>query len=115
MRTPSWKISVAPPERLPGLMPPTSPQCARTTGKMNRRPSAKSGWISATSLRWVPPVYGSLCRNRSPGWMSSPNFSRTAFIDQLIGTMCSGWSAPLDMATICASPSMSTQEKSSPS
>ncbi len=47
--------------------------------------------------------------------MSSPNFSSTDFIDQLIGTMCSGWSAPLDMATIWASPSMSTQEKSSPS
>ncbi len=43
MRTPSWKISVASPERLPGLMPPTSPQCARTTGKTKSRPSAKIG------------------------------------------------------------------------
>ncbi len=43
IRTPSWKISVAPPDRLPGLMPPTSPQCARTTGKTNIFPSAKSG------------------------------------------------------------------------
>ena len=32
-----------------------------------------------------------------------------------MGTMWSGWSWPFDMATICAWPSMSTQEKSSPS
>ena len=48
IRTPSWKISVAPPDRLPGLMPPTSPQCARTTGKTKSSsappaPGAKSG------------------------------------------------------------------------
>jgi len=47
--------------------------------------------------------------------MSSPNFSFTDFMDQLIGTMWSGWSCPLDIATSWASPSMSTQEKSSPS
>jgi len=116
MRTPSWKISVARPERLPGLIPPTSPQWARTTGKTKSSPAGvKSGWIIATSLRCVPPVYGSLCRKTSPGWMSSPNFSRTALIDQPIGTMWSGWSCPLDMATIWARPSMRTQEKSSPS
>jgi hypothetical protein len=51
----------------------------------------------------------------SPGWMSSPNFSRTAFMDHATGTMCSGWSCPLDIATIWAWPSMRTQEKSSPS
>ena len=120
IRTPSWKISVAPPDRLPGLMPPTSPQCARTTGKTKSScappaPGAKSGVIIATSFRCVPPVYGSLCRKTSPGWMSSPNFSRTARIDQPMGTMCSGWSWPLDMATIWDWPSMRTQEKSSPS
>ena len=44
MRTPSWKISVARPERLPGLIPPTSPQWARTTGKTKSSPSgAQSG------------------------------------------------------------------------
>ncbi len=43
MRTPSWKISVASPVRLPGLMPPTSPQCARTTGNTKSRPSANRG------------------------------------------------------------------------
>jgi len=36
-------------------------------------------------------------------------------MDQPIGTMCSGWSWPLDIETIWASPSISTQEKSSPS
>ena len=47
--------------------------------------------------------------------MSSPNFSRTAFIDQPMGTMWSGWSWPADMATISAFAFMRTQEKSSPS
>jgi hypothetical protein len=61
MRTPSWKISVALPERLPGLIPPTSPQWARTTGNTKSSgapsfPGAKSGKIIATSFRWVPPV-----------------------------------------------------------
>ena len=56
MRMPSWKISVDFPEMLPGVVPPTSPQCARTTGKRVRVSSTKTGKIIAMSLRWVPPV-----------------------------------------------------------
>ena len=56
MRMPSWKISVDFPEMLPGVVPPTSPQCARTTGKRARVSSTKTGKIIAMSLRWVPPV-----------------------------------------------------------
>ena len=56
MRMPSWKISVDFPEMLPGVVPPTSPQWARTTGKRARVSSTNTGKIIAMSLRWVPPV-----------------------------------------------------------
>ena len=44
------------PEMLPKVAPPTSSQCARTTGKNASFPSRKSGTIRHTSLRCVPPV-----------------------------------------------------------
>ena len=56
IRMPSWKISVDLPEMLPGVVPPTSPQCARTTGNSASLSSTKTGKIIAMSLRWVPPV-----------------------------------------------------------
>ena len=41
-------------------------------------PSAKIGRMKRTSQKCVPPRYGSLTANTSPGWMSSPNASMTA-------------------------------------
>ena len=56
MRTPSWRISVFFPEMLPGVVPPTSPQWARTTGWMTGSAPWNRGAIIATSFRCVPPV-----------------------------------------------------------
>jgi hypothetical protein len=54
-RRPSWKISVASFEIEPGTMPPTSFQWAMLAVQAIRRPPAKTGMASTTSLRWVTP------------------------------------------------------------
>jgi hypothetical protein len=41
-------------------------------------PSTKIGRMMRTSLKCVPPRYGSLIANTSPGWMSPSNASITA-------------------------------------
>jgi hypothetical protein len=40
--------------------------------------SWKIGRTIRTSLKCVPPTYGSFTAKTSPGWMSSPNASMTA-------------------------------------
>ena len=67
MRTPSWKMSFVCPDTLPGVMPPTSPQCARLHANITSRLRQKMGLISATSFRCVPDVNGSFARITSPG------------------------------------------------
>ena len=54
-RRPSWKISFASVEMLPGAMPPTSFQCAMLAVHATSSPSANTGIASTTSLRWVTP------------------------------------------------------------
>ena len=43
MRSPSWYISCTRPDRLPGVMPPTSPQWHRVAVNIARRPSWNTG------------------------------------------------------------------------
>ena len=68
---PSWKISVASVDMLPGTMPPTSFQCAMLAVQATISSPAKTGMTSTTSFRCVtPPLYGSLVMKTSPGSMS---------------------------------------------
>jgi hypothetical protein len=46
---------------------PMSGQCARTQAKPSSVPSWKAGVTTLTSGRWLPPKYGSLWMNTSPG------------------------------------------------
>ena len=51
----------------PGRIPPTSEWCARVTAYPTRASPIDTGEISVTSGRCVPPEYGSLITNTSPG------------------------------------------------
>ena len=78
IRTPSWKLSVARALKPPGTLPPMSSQCPTEAIQQNTAPSRNTGRTRRKSFRWVPPSYGSLNRNVSPG--SSPPSAATLSI-----------------------------------
>jgi hypothetical protein len=67
-RSPSCSTSVALAENPPGTMPPVSGQCPVLASQHQSLPSRKNGCTNFTSIRCVPPRYGSLTMKTSPGW-----------------------------------------------
>ena len=110
MRSPSWKMSVAPAGMLPGTAPPTSAWWARFAANPTRSSPSKMGATSVQSGRWVPPANGSFTSTWSPGPSAPGNVSIAAATDAGIEPrwtgMCSAW------ATIRPSGSNSAVEQS---
>ena len=76
--------------RCPGTRPPMSMWWAIDPDQAISAPSRKSGVKTCRSGVWVPPMYGLLVRNASPGLTSSPHFSSTDSSANCISPSCAG-------------------------
>jgi hypothetical protein len=111
MRRPSPKCILALTSKEPGTVPPTSAQWPLDWAKAMISSSTKIGRMMRTSLKWVPPRYGSFMAKTSPGLMSSSKASITA-----LAVKCSvpTWTAMswLPCITVFPCASQSALEKS---
>ena len=110
MIRPSCQRSLDPAGIDPGDIPPMSEWCARVTAYPTIAPSMSTGLTSVMSGRCVPPAYGSLRIQTSPG-RASPDI--TAATDSGIAPRCTGMCSACAIIRPAASNSAAEQSRRS--